>query len=748
MQQQDQDSTRNHELRKRRREWILVGVVVVLVILFSRFETELFQFTSSIPLSNTVLVLVLININILLIILFLFLVFRNLFKLIVERRRDTPGARLRSKLVLSFVAFSLIPTMVLFMVSAGFISTTIENWFNTQIETSLQESLEVAQTYYRNQAANALYYADQLSGTIREQKLLNQDNLPRLEALILQKQKEYNLGVVEVFSATYEELARASNPHIPAAEFTNPDSESIREALAGKRITRITPIGKADLIRGIVPVFSTFNPEDIVGVVVVNYYVPYSLVSKMKEISTSYEQYRGTKFLKSKIQKGYVIVLLLIALVILFLATWFGFYLARGITGPLQDLAEATERVAAGDLELQLAARTEDEVGTLVQSFNRMTQDLKRHQQALRHTNRELSQSNLELEQRRRYMEIVLSNVTAGVISINKTGAITTINKSAVRLLRINPHNVIGRHFREVVGPTYQPMIKEFLKELVQSGKDSIRKQVNLQIQDQRLTLQVNMTTLRDENGEFMGTVVVFDDLTQLIKAQRMAAWREVARRIAHEIKNPLTPVQLSAQRLRRRYLDRFDSEDTVFDECTRMIIKQVDELKNLVNEFSNFARMPASNPAPNDLNELVEETLVLYQEGHKEIEFNLLTDPSLPVFNLDCEQIKRVVINLVDNAIDAMNGKGRIDISTLYSPDLKMATIEVADNGSGIREEDKARLFEPYFSTKKTGTGLGLAIVATIISDHNGYIRVKDNSPKGTRFVVELPVQDKQAEA
>ncbi|RME37831.1 MAG: HAMP domain-containing protein [Deltaproteobacteria bacterium] len=748
MQPQDQDRTQRQEMRKRRREWILVGVVVILVILFSRFETELFQFTSSIPLSNTVMVLVLININILLIALFLFLVFRNLFKLIVERRRGTPGAKLRSKLVLSFVAFSLIPTMVLFMVSAGFISTTIENWFNTQIETSLQESLEVAQTYYRNQAANALYYADQLSGTIREQKLLNIDNLPRLEALILQKQKEYNLGVVEVFSSTYEELARASNPHIPAAEFTNPDSESIREALGGKRITRINPIGKADLIRGIVPIYSTFNPKDIVGVVVVNYYVPYSLVSKMKEISTSYEQYRGTKFLKSKIQKGYVIVLLLIALVILFLATWFGFYLARGITGPLQDLAEATERVAAGDLELQLDARTEDEVGTLVQSFNRMTQDLKRHQQALRHTNRELSQSNIELEQRRRYMEIVLSNVTAGVISINKSGAITTINKSAVRLLRINPHNIIGRHFRDVVGDTYQPMIKEFLKELVQSGKDTIRKQVSVQVRDQRLTLQVNMTTLRDENGEFMGTVVVFDDLTQLIKAQRMAAWREVARRIAHEIKNPLTPVQLSAQRLRRRYLDRFSEDDTVFDECTRMIIKQVDELKNLVNEFSKFARMPASNPTPNDLNELVEETLVLYQEGHKEIEFNLLTDPSLPVFNLDREQIKRVLINLIDNAIDAMGGKGRIDISTLYSPDLKMATIEVADTGSGIREEDKARLFEPYFSTKKTGTGLGLAIVATIISDHNGYIRVKDNSPRGTRFVVELPVQDKQAQA
>lgn len=744
MSQGDQDKTRKSELRKRRREWLLVLVIVALVIVFSRFETELFQFTSSIPLSNTVLVLALININILLIILFLFLVFRNLFKLIIERRRDVPGARLRSKLVLSFVAFSLVPTMVLFMVSAGFISTTIENWFNTQIETSLQESLEVAQTYYRNSASNALYYADQLAATIKEQKLLNESNLPRLEALIIQKQKEYNLGVVEVFSATYEELVRASNPHIPAAEFTNPDSEAIREALLGKRITRITPIGKADLIRGIVPIYSNFNPEDIVGAVVVNYYVPYSLVSKMKEISTSYEQYKGTKFLKSKIQQGYVIVLLLIALVILFLATWFGFYLARGITGPLQDLAEATERVAAGDLELQLTAKTDDEVGSLVQSFNKMTQDLKQHQQALRRTNLELSQSNLELEQRRRYMEIVLSNVTAGVISINKSGAITTINKSATRLLRINPHNIIGRNFREVVGPTYLPIIKDFLRELVHSGRDSIRKQLSLQIQDQRLTLLVNMTTLRDENGEFMGTVVVFDDLTQLIKAQRMAAWREVARRIAHEIKNPLTPVQLSAQRLRRRYLDRFSEDDTVFDECTRMIIKQVDELKTLVNEFSNFARMPASNPAPNDLNEIISETLILYQEGHKEIVFNFRPDPSLPIFNLDREQIKRVLINLLDNAIDAMNGRGRIDISSHYSPELKMATMEVADSGSGIREEDKARLFEPYFSTKKSGTGLGLAIVATIISDHNGYIRVKDNTPHGTRFVVELPVSEK----
>jgi len=730
-----------HETRKRRREWILILVVVVLVVLFSRFETELFQFTSNVSFSNTVLVLALINLNILLIILFLFLIFRNLFKLIVERRKGVPGAGLRSKLVLAFITLSLVPTMLLYFVSAGFISTTIENWFNTQIESSLQESLEVAQTYYRNSATNALYYAEQLSTRIKENKLLNQTNLPQLEALIMQKQVEYNLGIVEVFSATYEELVRASNPHIPAVEFTNPDSDAIREALQGQRITRITPIGKADLIRGIVPVFSNFNPEDIVGAVVVNYYVPYSLVSKMKEISASYEQYKGTKFLKSRIQKGYIIVLLLIALVIIFLATWFGFYLARGITDPLQELALATGQVAAGDLNVQLDATSDDEIGALVKSFNKMTGDLRGHQQALRETNRELSSSNFKLDQRRRYMEIVLSNVNAGVISISKAGAITTINKSATGLLRIKPQRIIGRNFREVIGPAYLPVIKGFLRELINSGKDSLRKQMNLQVGEQRLTLLVNITTLRDENEEFMGTVVVFDDLTQLLKAQRMAAWREVARRIAHEIKNPLTPVQLSAQRLRRRYLDRFSGDDTVFDECTRMIIKQVDELKNLVNEFSSFARMPASNPAPNDLNQIISETLVLYQEGHKEIHFSNQQDPQIPSFELDQEQIKRVIINLLDNSIDAMHGKGDIAIETSFNKGLQMATFSVADSGEGITAEDKPRLFEPYFSTKKSGTGLGLAIVATIISDHNGYIRVKDNEPQGTRFIVELPV-------
>ena len=736
-------STTKTEARKRRREWLIVVVIVGLVALSIRYQGQLFNLTTEIPLSGNILVLALINLNILLIIFCLFLVLRNIFKLVLERRRGIPGAKLRSKLVLAFVALSLIPTMLLFFVSAGFITNSIENWFNSQIEESLKESLEVAQTYYKNSASNALYYAEQISLAIKDQKLLNEDNLQVLEELIHQKQKEYNLGIVEVFSSTLEELVRAVNPSVPAADFTDPDSDSIREALQGNRFTRISPIGRADLIRGIVPVYSNWNPDDVVGVVVVNYYVPYSLVNKMKEISSSFEQYKSTKLLKGKIQKGYILFLLLIALVIIFLSTWVGFHLAKSITEPIQELAIATNRVASGDLNVTLDSYSQDEVGSLVEAFNTMTADLRKGQNAINRANLELQASNLELEQRRRYMEIVLANVNAGVISIDSLGHITTINKSAQKLLGLKTKSIIGRNFRDIVTPDYLPMIKGILKELIGSGKDSIRKQLSLPAGDTKIILLVNVTTLKDEHNEFMGTVVVFDDLTQLLKAQRMAAWREVARRIAHEIKNPLTPIQLSAQRLRRRYLDRFSADDIVFDECTTMIIKQVDDLKNLVNEFSSFARMPASNPSLNNLNDVLNEALVLFQEGHKEVQFQLQTDPYLPAFSLDREQIKRVAINLLDNAVAAVNGNanGQITAETSFNKDLKIATLKISDNGCGIPAEDKPRLFEPYFSTKKSGTGLGLAIVSTIISDHNGYIRVRDNEPQGTHFIVELPI-------
>ena len=741
LQAQDDASLRRKKRNRRYREWLLLLVVAVLIALLPRFEAQLFEVSTKLALSNSIVALALINLNILLVLLFLFLIFRNLFKLLLERRRGVPGAKLRSKLVSAFIGLSLVPTMLLFIFSAIFISTSINTWFNRQVESALDESLEVALTYYRNSEATALYYADQLAKRIKEDKLLNEDNLPQLRALIKEKQEEYNLGIVEVFSSTHEELVRVANPKLPIIEITTATSDPVKEGLQGSKFSEITPVGKADLIRGIVPVYSNWNPADIVGVVVVNHYVPYSLINKMKEISSSVDQYKSTRNFKIQIQQIYVIVLLLIALIIIFLATWFGFHLARGITVPIQELADATSRVAAGDLDIHLETRSTDEVGTLVTAFNTMTADLRDSRGMIEEANSDLQRTNTELEQQRNYMAIILANVTAGIISVDRFGRLTTANKSAEKLLHFKADKVIGRDFREVVPVNYLPTIKELLKELFHSDKDSIRQQLTLPFGNDKITLLVNLTTLKDDQGAFMGTVVVFDDLTRLVKAQRMAAWREVARRIAHEIKNPLTPVQLSAQRLRRRYLKQFGPDDSVFDECTQMIITQVDELKNLVNEFSNFARMPATNPAPCNLNEIIEETLILYREAHKEVELVFHQEQNMPAAHLDREQIKRVMINLLENAIAACDDHGLIEVETSYNPELQIITCSVADQGCGIPSEDKQRLFEPYFSTKKSGTGLGLAIVSTIIADHNGYIRVRDNQPRGARFIIELPV-------
>ncbi|GFO70667.1 PAS domain-containing sensor histidine kinase [Geomonas limicola] len=728
------------ELRKRKREAVIIVVSLLAILLLTSAEIHLSRLNSEVPIGNNITIFGIINIIILLIILLVYLVFRNIAKLFVERRKNAPGSQLRTKLVLAFVSLSLIPTLLLFFVSAGFITNSIQNWFNKQVENSLNESMEVAQTYYKNQAANALYYGQQISDAIKERKLLNEENLPALKALVRQKQKEYNLGVVEVFSSQREELIRASNPKLPAGEFTNPSSEDLNVGLAGQQFTRVNSIGKADLIRGIVPVHSNWNSKDVVGVIVVNYYVPYSMVAKMREISASYHEFRQLKILKNPITTGYILTLFLITMVIIFLAVWFGVYLARSLTNPIQELAEATRQVAEGNLDVHLGETGHDEIGMLITSFNRMTQDLRENQLALQDTNRELQKSNLELDQRRRYMETVLANVTAGIISVDKDGLLTHVNKAAEKLLFINLDKVSGHNFREVLRPEHLDIVKGLLRDMVVAKQDSITRQVTIPMREGDLTLLTNLTVLKDENGTFMGMVVVLDDMTSLIKAQRMAAWREVARRIAHEIKNPLTPIQLSAQRLRKRYLARFEEEERVFDDCTAMIIKSVDELKGLVDEFSKFARMPAAIPSPNDLNAILKEALTLYQEAHRSISFRLKIDEKMPLIQLDRDQIKRVLINLLDNAVAAVEEQGEIELASAFNTELKMATFSVSDNGHGIAPEDRPRLFEPYFSRKKSGTGLGLAIVNTIITDHHGFIRAKENYPKGSRFIIELP--------
>jgi len=341
-------------------------------------------------------------------------------------------------------------------------------------------------------------------------------------------------------------------------------------------------------------------------------------------------------------------------------------------------------------------------------------------------------------------METVLRNVSAGVVSVDRDGVITTINRAAEMMFEIKTEKVLGRRYEDVLFPEHMALIGELLQEMQVSGEGAIEKQVELTLRERTLTVFMTMTVIRDDDGNDMGKVLVFEDITQLQKAERAAAWREVARRMAHEIKNPLTPVQLCAQRLQKKYGDTLGADDPVFTECTETIINQVEVLKNLVDEFSRYARMPVTNPLPNDLNEVINDSVLLFQDAHKEIVFDFQKGADIPKLNLDPGQIKRVMINLLDNAVAAMNsGDGRIEIRTYCDRAKRKAGVQVADNGCGVPAAYKMKMFEPYFSTKRTGTGLGLAIVNSIISDHKGQLSVRDNSPCGTVIAFELPLSE-----
>jgi two-component system nitrogen regulation sensor histidine kinase NtrY len=716
------------EARRRRNELIIIGIISILIVILTTIELKIPQVVGgTIPFANNIVIFSLININIILILLLIFLVIRNLVKLIFERKRKVLGARLRTRLVVAFVSLSLIPTILLFFVAVGFITNSVEHWFKAQVEQSLQGSLEVAQSYHRDFSAQMVSSAQQISRHFsRQGPLKGAVETGSLRDQVETKRQEYHLSTLQIFLKGDGNPLKAQDPTLKGVSLV-PPKELLDAGFSGKVVSRIVSVGEGEMITGIAPLFNASGGGDVVGVVTAAHFLPKSLTLKMREISQAFVEYKQLKLLKNPIKSSYKMALLMVTLLILFAATWFGFHLAKDITVPIKELAEATHRIASGDLNFRIQMKAADEIGMLVQSFNQMTEDVQR--------------SRLEIEQRKKYMEIVLKRVAAGVISIDDKGTITTINTSAEQMLEAKAEAVLEKRFSDVLAPEYVTRIEELLHELKVSRKDSIERQITVNLTGKTQTLLINVSTLKDEEGKSLGVVAVFDELTQLIKAQRMAAWREVARRIAHEIKNPLTPIQLSAQRLRKRYLGVLEEDGTIFDECTRTIVKQVEELKKMVNEFSNFARMPASEPTPNDLNEIIQETLILFTEAHKNVRFEF-APRDLPVFSIDRDQMKRVMINLIKNSLSAIDGEGEIKIQTGYDPNLQVVRLEFSDNGCGIPDEDKGRLFEPYFSTRRSGTGLGLTIVNAIIADHNGYIRVRDNQPRGTTFQIELPIR------
>ncbi len=726
------------ETSRRRRERIIIIVTVFLIALITYIESRIFRGEAlPLPVSGNALIFGLININIILIILLIFLIVRNLVKLIFERRRGVVGSKLRTRLVSAFVSLSLIPTVLLFLVSINFLSNSIDNWFSIRIGDALNRTLEVAQIYYQQSADQAKYYARELSAEISKNGLYETEKFIYLKALVDRRHKSYKLNMLDVHIENQKENFAVSDREYPQMVPRSLTPKELEDVYAGRELTTIEQAGKGDLIRGVVPIFSFASPKEVIGVVTASYFFPDGLVEKISVISKISEEYRQLTLLKTPIKFGYIITLFLVTLLIIFSATWFGLYLAKGITVPIQDLAEATRKIAQGDLNHQINIVADDEIGVLVASFNQMTVDLKKSKQGL-------ERANLDLDQRRNYTETILRNVSAGVIAVDGKGIITTINRAAEKMFGIRTQKVLNRPYEEVLIPEHRLLADEVLREMRERAEGFIEKQLDLTLGEKTMTILMTITAIRDDEGSEMGMALVFEDLTKLQRAERAAAWREVARRMAHEIKNPLTPVQLSAQRLQKKYGDRLGEDDAVFRECTKTIIDQVEVLKNLVNEFSRYARLPVTNLAIHDLNEVVRNSVILFQDAHKEIVFDFQQGADIPKLMLDPEQMQRVMVNLLDNAVAAVDGRtGRIEIRTARSDDGKTVKLSVADNGCGIPSGYKVKMFEPYFSTKRSGMGLGLTIVHSIMADHHGRIGVADNHPSGTVVTLDLPVPE-----
>ncbi|CAG37551.1 sensor histidine kinase [Desulfotalea psychrophila] len=743
----DKNSSKFTEEEQRRHKQKLIRRVIVLCLclipLFIWVQSYLVTSRGESSFNNNILIFALININVLLVLFVLFLVLRNLAELLFERRISKLGRTLKTKLIASFLSLSLIPTILLFFVALQFVSTSMDYWFNTNIENSLEESLKLAQSLYQDKKEQAGDIGRAIAKTLEEkegQKQSSEDiqhifnsatsyngiEGPDSISLIGHEQK------TEVQSLSAD-LAGISLPNIPIATLQKVREQHVQEI-------SIQEIKEGDLIRS-VRIIEWGQETKAPMILVTTILIKQVQLERMETISDGIERYRQLKYFKEPFKFWLLIILLIVTLLVIFAAIWFGIYIARGITTPLEKIVDATKRVADGDLQFTMSNDSNDEMGMLIDSFNQMTSDLYESNDQLEKTYQALMISSQESEQRRRYTEIILQNVSAGVISLDDQGRITTVNHFAEKLLNINKDHFIGLTFSQVLPANQTDIVNGFINELRETGKTSLQQHIKLQVMGKSYSLLINFTHLEDENHRSLGFVLVFDNLTKLEKMQRMAAWREVARRIAHEIKNPLTPIQLSAQRLRRRYPEILKEENSIFDQCTSTIISQVDELKTLVSEFSQFARMPKIQKNPADIYRLTKRTLILYQEAHKHIEFSCHADVDIPIFSFDAEQIGRCLINLLDNAVAVLPDKGTIHIELTLAQETETVLIKVADDGPGISKENRGKLFEPYFSTKKTGTGLGLAIVSTIVADHNGYIRVQENTPKGSLFIIELPL-------
>jgi two-component system nitrogen regulation sensor histidine kinase NtrY len=716
------------ERRRRQRELLLAVVAIGLIVLLTWIELQFFGV-------NSYLFLAFFNLNLILLILILFLVLRNGVKLLLERRRRVLGTKLRSRLVLAFILLSLIPTLLMFFVAVRFVQTSVDFWFKTQVENSLNQAIKVGQGYYSQ-------LQDQLEGqsrfileSIRRREFAWGGD--GMDDFLKFKRHEYGLSLIGVLQADLER----QNWH--ASKDWNIAWEAFKGSIDWEGIRQDPHFWSGmrsgqdrDLVVGIIPV-----DEAKTGFLILGRSMKKGLVAQLDNIVQGLEEYKQLKTLKLPLKVALYLILGVMTLLILFGAMWFGFRLAKEISAPVQALAAGTQRIAQGDLSVRLEDQSADELGLLVQSFNKMAGDLEQSQINLRLANERLARQNRDLEERGRYMEAVLDNITAGVVSLDRQGKISTVNAAAEGILGLPASELIGQDPLALLDDEYTSLVKDMFSQLSQAPQSQWQRQLELNLAGQVRKLLVNAVVLEATGKDRVWLVAVFEDVTELDKIQRMAAWREVARRIAHEIKNPLTPIKLSAQRLQRRFGTQV--QDPVFSQSTELIVRQVEHLQQMVSEFSSFAKLPEVNPKQGRIQPIIKEAVNLFQQSHGHIDCTWQVAEGIPAFRFDQEAIKRVLMNLLTNAIEALQDSQdpRVEVDADCDASKSWLRLRVIDNGPGLSPELREQLFEPYFSRKKGGTGLGLTIVKSLVHDHRGYIRVDSNPAGGSVFTIELPL-------
>jgi two-component system nitrogen regulation sensor histidine kinase NtrY len=735
---------------------ILLGIVLLLGALIAMLKLADQSTELNPDFLTEVVVYALSAADLTMVVALVFVLARNIVKLVVERRRGLPFSRFRAKLVLALLGLTIVPSLLVLIVGGELIRSSTERWFSQEVDDVLSSATHIAGDYYGERQSRLAGHAARIARELPIGAVQSGDS-DLVQRVITAEVRQGRTDLVEVYRVAANTprpdvvpVAAVQSSSLPRGHVrASADRLAARIATGGTDGQALEALEEGgELVRAGVLIRAPGSSQPA-GVVIASDYLAGDLAAHARRIRDAYEGYNQLRIVQRPLQGVYLSAFLIMTLMILVSATWTGLYLAKRITRPVQRLAAGAREIGAGHLDHRIEPETRDEFGSLVEAFNAMAAELAASQRKLERSRVDLERKNLELDGRRRYIETVLERIATGVISVGLDGRIETINSAALRLLGVN-RSVIASPVDDLFARTDLQPLESILRHTRPGSSGAGAEEIAIAREGREVHLAAAATPLISDDGSFAGAVLVFDDVTPLIRTQRVAAWRDVARRLAHEIKNPLTPIQLCAERIRRHFTSAPPPLRDLVDECTTTITGEVESLKALVDEFAQFARMPAPRTVPSDLNGLVGETLALYNGLFQQVHIERRFADGVPAVRVDVEQIRRVIINLVDNAVEALGGSSAsarpngdaplIIVETMHDRVNGVARVIVSDNGPGIPAGDRDKLFMPYYSTKRRGSGLGLAIVRRIIVEHGGSIEVEDNQPAGTIFRIELP--------